>query len=421
MNSHPEAATRIEGRQSTTTGVPFLVGFFFAFRMFIMLLSVRLLRFDPKTGTGIALMLNLLLPVVLAFQYLGNAQHSLSSILRPWSVRWCFIFLAFSGCSLTWTVAASPAAAILYWCGMAADVAIVILLLRNSSDVSIPSLALMKGYVYGACLVAACAWFLPAQSDLRLGDEELLGPNQIGYLCAFALFLVQYLIRQTKRNWTPALLLLAITLLRTLSKTTLVAFFVAQLFLLAVDPSMRRKTKAMLIAATVLTGMAFTGLLSAYYDLYTSSGNSPETLTGRIGIWAYILNEAVARPWIGHGIYSVWKVIPSFGTFEARHAHNELLQQFYSYGVFGVLITAAIYGAFYLQIRGLWNKPQRAYFMALLIFVLVRGLADTEIVDLSLPLWAIIMFAQIINGARRAREPHVLPVMRRNCHSIVIS
>jgi hypothetical protein len=31
-----------------------------------------------------------------------------------------------------------------------------------------------------------------------------------------------------------------------------------------------------------------------------------------------------------------------------------------------------------------------------LLFILIRGLADTEVYDLSLPLWAIIMFSLLL-------------------------
>ena len=59
----------------------------------------------------------------------------------------------------------------------------------------------MKGYVWGACAIAAIAWMLPSQSDLRLGDEEFLGPNQIGYACAFAFFFAQYLMRRKEKGF----------------------------------------------------------------------------------------------------------------------------------------------------------------------------------------------------------------------------
>jgi O-antigen ligase len=197
-------------------------------------------------------------------------------------------------------------------------------------------------------------------------------------------------------------LLLAITLLRTLSKTTIVAFLVSQGFLLVVDRSISRRSKIIAAIATAGVVTALWGLLSSYYDLYTSTGNQSSTLTGRIGIWAYLFAEGLQQPWIGHGFDSVWKVVPPFGPdqFEAAHAHNELLQQFYAYGVVGVCLFIGIYASFYRHIRRLAAGPVRTFLFAFLIFVLVRGTADTERFDLSLPVWAIVMFSLLIEKAR---------------------
>ncbi|MFZ1014433.1 MAG: hypothetical protein WAN28_13910, partial [Terracidiphilus sp.] len=101
-------------------------------------------------------------------------------------------------------------------------------------------------------------------------------------------------------------------------------------------------------------------------------------------------------PWIGHGFHSVWKVVPPFSEdFEARHAHNELLQQFYAYGAIGVVMVVGLYGSLVRQIRAMARSPLRAYAGGLLVFILVRGLADTEPFDLSLPLWAVTLFSAI--------------------------
>jgi O-antigen ligase len=257
----------------------------------------------------------------------------------------------------------------------------------------------MKGYVWGACAVAIIAWLLPAQSDLRLGDEELLGPNAIGYLCAFALFLAQYLMREKNGKWGAAALLLGVTLLRTLSKTTIVAFLAGEAFLLVRDKSMSRKTKALLALGAAAIVAAFSSLLFSYFDIYTNAGNQAETLTGRLGLWTYFLAEAAEQPWIGHGFHSVWQVVPPFGPdqFEARHAHNELIQQFYAYGVVGICMFAGIYGSLWLQLRRLACMPRRTFFFAFLLFVLVRGLADTDAFDLSLPLWSIVLISMLAN------------------------
>jgi exopolysaccharide production protein ExoQ len=168
----------------STIGMPFAVGFYFAFRVAIVLLSVRILGTTPQSGAAINLGLNFFFLALTAFIALGNVRIPIASMTRLPDARWVFAFLCFSGCSLLWTGAVSWPAAVAYWCAMAADVAITVMLLR-AGPLRAAAESLMKGYVWGACTFAIIAWLLPAQSDLRLGDEELLGPNQIGYLCAF--------------------------------------------------------------------------------------------------------------------------------------------------------------------------------------------------------------------------------------------
>jgi O-antigen ligase len=395
MSIHSSVTEKQRFVMPAPTEVSFLVGFFFSFRLFIMLLSVRLLGTDEQVGVEISLALNFFLLVLVAFQTIGAADRENASVLRLPSVRWVLIFLCFSCISLLWSATASMPAAIVYWCAMAADVGMVVLLLRTGPVKEVAT-CLMKGYVLGACVIAIIAWLLPAQSDLRLGDEELLGPNQIGYLCAFALFFVQYLMREKLGKWGLATFVLSVTLLRSLSKTSIIAFLIAESFLLIKDRSMSRRTKVMLILASMATVVAFSSLLTSYFDIYTTAGNSSETLTGRIGIWTFILGEAIQQPWIGHGFHAVWNVIPPFGDFEARHAHNEVIQQFYAYGVVGVCMLGGLYGSFYRQVRRLSVPSMRTFWFALLLFVLVRGLTDTEPFDLSLPLWAIVMISILI-------------------------
>jgi len=383
--------------------LPGAIGFFFAFRLVIVLLTVRVFQADPQAGVVVSVGLNLLLFVVVAFHSFGPGPTTLRSTLRVSCFRWVLLFLAFSACSLFWTAAVSLSAAIVYWCAMAADVAMVVLLLRTGPEARMVS-ALMKGFIIGACLIAMIAWLMPSQSDLRLGDEELLGPNQIGYACAFAVFFAQYLIRGGATQWKFPAALLAITLLRSLSKTTIVAFVLAQLFLLVRDSSISRKSKILFAVAACFVVAIFWNLLGAYYEVYSNAGNQAETLTGRLSIWAFILDKAIEQPWIGHGFHSVWKVIPPFEAFEARHAHNELLQQFYAYGVAGVLMLAGLYGSFYRQVRKIPVGPLRTLFLGLLLFVLVRGLADTEVFDLSLPLWAITLIGLTVARTYHSRE-----------------
>ena len=149
--------------ESSTIGLACVIGFYFSFRLIMVLLSVRLLGTDPQAGAGITLAINFSLLVVAAFVSLGEVRYPLARMSKLPSVRWAFLFLGFSCCSLLWSSTISLSAAVAYWCGMAADVAIVILLLRAGSITDVAR-SLMKGYVWGACGIAIIAWLLPAQS-----------------------------------------------------------------------------------------------------------------------------------------------------------------------------------------------------------------------------------------------------------------
>src|SRR5271163_4028833 len=392
-----------QARAGSPSAMPLatLTGFYVSFRLFFVLLAVRVFSQDAQTGVTASLALNYLLLFIAAFRALGPARRTLRSIVHQPSFRWVIVFLGFSGISLTWSFTASMPAALAFWCAMAADTGIVVLLLRVDEIDRVEN-SLMRGYIWGACAIAVAAWLMPMQSDLRLGDEELLGPNQIGWVCAFAFFFAQYLMRRKNGNWTVQAFLLAITLLRSLSKTTIIAFVAGLAYILLRDRSISRGKKLLLAASAVLVIAVFSSLLANYYDVYTNAGTQSESLTGRLGIWAFFANEAVDKPWFGHGFHSVWKVIPPFYAdgFEARHAHNELLQQFYAYGAIGVLLLIAIYLSVYRQVRRISDNSLKTFLLGMLLFVLVRGLADTEAFDLSLPVWFIAMIGALIQQSR---------------------
>jgi exopolysaccharide production protein ExoQ len=399
-----DTITGMEGKADSkgaqATGLAFAVGFFFSFRIILGLLSVRVLGTAPRVGAELSLVLDLLLLLLVCFHSLGYAHRTFGSMLRLSSIRWVLAFLVFSFCSLAWSATVSLPTSLAYWCGIAADVAIVVLLLRAGSVTRI-SHSLMKGFVLSACCLALIAWIMPSPSDLRLGDGEFFNANQIGNLCAIAIFLAQYLTRRKVGRWGFAILLLALTLLRSLSKTTIVAFLISESFLIIADRSISRKTKVLLTLAVILVIFLFWGLFEAYYDVYTTAGNQAETLTGRTAIWAYFLDAVLEQPLIGHGFDSMWKVIPPFGPeqFEARHAENELLTQFYAYGVVGICLLVGLYGSLYRQIRRLPRGPLRIVFFSLLLFVVVRGLAEAEAFDLLLPLWSIVLISLLLEHA----------------------
>jgi exopolysaccharide production protein ExoQ len=390
--------------QEATHGLAFALGFFFSFRSVIVLFSVRLLGLEPSSGTALGLTCDLLLFGMVCFSSIGSQRASVRQILRLPAVRWVCCYLAFSCLSLTWSETASPSNSVAYWLGMVIDVGNVVLLMRDESRQETAS-AMMKGFIWSSCLLSMMAWLMPTQADLRLGDEQFFNTNEIGNLCAIALYFAQYLRRRDHEDLKFAKILLVITLVRSLSKSTLIAFLVSESFLLIIDRSMRRRTKVLLLTSALFLIGLFWGLFEAYYDVYTNAGNQADTLTGRTAIWLYVFGATFDHPWtiwIGHGFDSWWKVVPPFGNelFEARHAENEILQQFYAYGAAGLVLLAGVYGSLLRQFRKLPSSPTRILLLSIMIFIVVRGMAVADGFDLLLPLWSGVLLSVIAANDR---------------------
>jgi O-antigen ligase len=378
---------------------PALAGFYFSFRTAIVLISARLFLLEPQVGAAVSLAIGFLLLLVVAFQSAGPATQSLRWMVRISTVRWVIAYLAFAACSFAWSGAVSLPSSFLYWCGVATDVGIVVLMLRAGPVEEIAH-SVIKGFIASTCVLATVAWLMPAQPDLRLGDPDFFNTNQIGNLCAFAVLLAQYLMSRKDGRWGLTVAFLTVTVVRSLSKTTLVAFFLSEGLLLMRDKAMSRRTKLLIMAAVLAAALSFWGLYESYYDVYTTAGNQAETLTGRTAIWAYALSAAVAKPWFGNGFDALWKVMPPFGPdqFEARHAENELLQQFFAYGVVGVVFLIGVYRSLYRRMRRLPVGPGRLVLTAMLVFIVIRGFAEAEPFDLLLPLWSITLLSALLTA-----------------------
>lgn len=382
----------------------FCAGMLFSGRTIFALVTANWLNVGSEPGVlaGFALAAGLGLIAILSI--FGARDHAGSIIGTSRPLRWVILYLAFSGCSFFWTASVSVASSSLYWFSLVGDVGIVILLARGAGTEQAVH-GVLKGYVSGTCALAAIAWMMPAAADLRLGDVDYFNTNQIANLCALSLLMCSFLAARGDIIWQIVPWFLGITLLRSLSKATLAAFVVCLLYRFIRDASIPRRRKWLLATSTVVLTLSFWGLLSAYYDVYTSSGNQAETLTGRTAIWAWTLDASLQRPWFGNGFDAMWKVAPPFGSgqYEPRHAENELLQQFFAYGMCGVVLLIGIYGSLFRRIRALPHAPMRIALTSFLIYVAVRGLAEAEPFDLLLPLWLVTVFALLLAQSNEAK------------------
>lgn len=384
----------------------FCAGILFSGRTIFVLVTGRWLNIGTESGVLAGFILAAVVALIAVLGAFG-ARHD--DWRTPWTsgpLRWVIFYLAFSGSSLFWTAAVSVASSGLYWISLVGDVGIVILLVRGAASEQVVH-GLMKGYIAGSCALAAIAWMMPATADLRLGDVDYFNTNQIGNLCALAVLMCILLADRGDAVWRMAPWFLGITLLRSLSKTTLAAFIVCLLYRFVRDGSIPRRRKWLLASLTILLTLSFWSLLGAYYDAYTTTGNQAETLTGRTAIWAWTLDASLQKPWFGNGFDAMWKVAPPFGgeLYESRHAENELLQQFFAYGACGVVLLFGIYGSLYRRIRALPDTSGRIALTSMLIYVVIRGLAEAEPFDLLLPLWLVTAIALLLQKDARRELP----------------
>ena len=377
------------------------VGFYFIFRA---CLTFLFFQNDPVLGTivAIAFDLALLYGAVLyttpAAASPSHPTHLRQSPLRIAPIQWIVALLIFSLASLAWTAAQSAVAALAYWLGMFADVAIVLLLLRHG-DTELQLEGIMKGAVWGAAALTLVAWCSPATADLRLGNDAFLHPNTLGLEFGIVTLIGQYFAPRDTL-WKVLTIALAITLVRTLSKTAIIAFVLAECWYLAQSRQMTRSAKLRICALALLVVAAFSSLLTAYIDVYnnTGSGDQVETLTGRTVLWAAAFSMGLETPWLGHGIYSFKALIPALGDFQPVHAHNELLQQFFEFGLVGVAIAAGVHWSFYRHLRRAPPTELKMLALTLLIFSLLHGLTDTVPFGYSYPLWLLVALSLCLAG-----------------------
>ena len=288
-----------------------------------------------------------------------------------------------------------------YWAALVADCTAVYLLMTSEGSAALSD-QLLSGFVVGAAFAGFVAWCLPTLSDLRIGNEDFLHPNALGYVLALATILGLHLARRSR---IVALLTVfcGATLLRTISKACIAGCAIAVAFYLLRASHLTRRLKIAIYALTA--GLIVSGwtLVEAYVDIYDRASHI-ETLTGRTYIWSIAWEEALKTPWLGHGFYSFRFVIPMLGDFVPWQAHNEALQQFFSYGILGFLLFVFLYASFW---RFLYNHRRSEWFavaFALMLFVVVRGIADTERFDLNYPLWLLTLLILTIAGESKRQQ-----------------
>jgi O-antigen ligase len=302
-------------------------------------------------------------------------------------------YVIWAGISLTWTFSESLIAAFGYWVAMVLDVLIVIAMLKWDDPEAI-STASLKGLVTGVYIIDTLALLFSATDEYgRLGDPEFLHPNALGHLTSLAALTSLFFWQRspagssTRRAWGIGSIVLSWMIIRTLSKTSIVAFAVAALFsiLLGSNFTLRAKFRLLVVGATLV--IASYGLLSKYLATYIDeSEDSATTLTGRTLLWAESWDMIVEQPVVGYGILSFRDHAPQNWMIKAVHGHNEWITQAFQLGFVGVFLTVITYWSYYRHFREAADLFKQKLGISIAVFILIEGIASAEPVGLLFPL-----------------------------------
>ena len=333
----------------------------------------------------------------------GYALRRQGSLL-PWPrnkvIYWAFGFLAWSGASLLWTFADSRISAVGYWGETTIMVLSVVLMFRfgDREQLAVRSL---QGIFCGMTLLVTLLLITGTFSDGRLGDPELLHPNSLGRDAAIALFAGTYLFRMSPPGAKRILVgigwvVLFTGLVATFSKTSIAAFFFGMIVygMLEKPVGMRLRIIGVLIMAGLLALPYTTSKLEEYSR--SQSGHAVETISGRTPLWNDTWQMIQQRPVIGYGYLSFRDYGPQVFNVRVVHAHNELLNIWFTLGLVGLVITVGLYIS-YFRIGWKARKSSQSVLqanlaLALLALCLVRSLTEADMRSLvfQLPLMVLI-------------------------------
>ncbi len=203
--------------------------------------------------------------------------------------------------------------------------------------------------------------------------------NAMGGFCAiFILFLVTAIKKQLLNfSFLKVMMFLAVCcLLLSNSKTSIAAVLLASLFLIEKG---RFKFFVYLMLGSSLIFVIFAVLIdfSSLLVLLSRHGDPNEllTFTGRTFIWPVVFDVALERPFTGYGLGVSSAAISEFSYligYTPAHAHNLVLQAFYSMGVFGsvLILVILLYNFFKVSSNQLSN--------ALAMFLFITSLLEAS-------------------------------------------
>lgn len=355
-------------------------------------LTYLFFRSSPAVAEPITAVLSGVIALLLALGGVVGDPYQFRKLIQLLPVQMILMYGVWAGITVLWT-GAPQEIAIVYWFILFLKYYVILRVLacKSREEVSVNSL---KGFAWGGFIFALVPLIArETDSEGRLGNEEFLHPNTIGNQMAITSLCSIYLTLQTQNKPRERLLSIFMliiqlfTLLRSLSKTSIFCFMVATtVYIIRSKISVKRK--ALIVAVTGLIIALSSTMLVGYIDRYLNEqqgGEALETATGRSNIWEMTWDYIQQNPIFGYGYQSYRYTAPQIIGVRLVHAHNDVLNIWYTLGGIGLALAILTYLSYLLfTIRASFKRsPQEALGLALLLYGIIRGLTEASTDDLT--------------------------------------
>lgn len=234
------------------------------------------------------------------------------------------------------------------------------------------------GLVCGALCNAGYIFFV-FDPNIDIRSMNTIHPAVIAHHIAIGLLCLLYFfeIGNRRLKWILFASVLYVSLVLSTSKTSIIALSVALAMYVTIT-RIKRTMRIALVLIIIASLWITLPLIDTYIKSYVDSQNII-TLTGRLPLWADVWHMIKQNPFLGYGFASFY-YNTNYMAFSAYHAHNELLQQWFTLGIPGVCFTVGLYTYF---LRWHWNRP---WLRMLLWYCVIRGITEPEQFGTVLPL-----------------------------------
>lgn len=245
-------------------------------------------------------------------------------------------------------------------------------------------------------ILLLCTILTGTSEDGRFGDIESFHPNVVSVQVSIAVIAsISLMANRTKPIAALTLTvagLLCLLLLK--SKTSIAALILSITIYIIFRTNSSIKRRALyLIIFTIIAASSLYLTQSLYLEYLTgytekSDGKLLYTFTGRTLIWEATLSSENLSI-IGNGINAFSSSGPQIAAIKLYSAHNEILNQYFNFGIIGVLFFLTFYSTALLQVRrlGACSNQGVAYSFCFvcLSYFLFRSTLEAPVYYFSLP------------------------------------